>query len=110
MSDKRKERTTFAWANHMKSSTFIQSIFAALAFLIFGYIVFYGDDRWFSKTKGEAIEKRQVIIESDSKHRDDMIVQKQQHMLEKLNDIHVDHKEDMSEMKGLIVDYLNSTR
>lgn len=96
--------------NYLTSTTFFHAALTVLVLLILGYVALYGDDRWFSKEKGLAIEKRQVIIESDSKHRDDLIMKEQHHMHEKLDDMRVEQKEDITELKNIVIDYLRSTR
>ena len=95
---------------YFSSVTFIHVLLTGIVFLIVSYIVLRGDDRWGAKEKVDAMEKKQVQIETDSKHRDDMIMKEQHHMHEKLDDMRVEQKEDIGELKNLVIDYLRSTR
>jgi len=46
--------------------------------------MFYGDDRWFAKKKGEAIEKKQIVLEQALVHRHELHMIEQKHTNEKL--------------------------
>ena len=73
----------------MKSTSFIQSLLVGLMILIGGYLVLYGDDRWFAKKRGEAIEKKQIVLEQQLQHRHELHMVEQKHANEKLDELKV---------------------
>ncbi len=88
-----------ALSSYFRSTTFIHVLLTALGALVLSFVVLYGNDVWFSRDKGEELEKQQVLIEIDSKHRDEMIMQEVKHINEHLVDLktmfkdYVKHKE-----------------
>jgi len=94
--------------DHMKDPLFVLKLLGVVVTVFLGWLALYGDSMWFSRESGEALERRQVTIESDSKHRDDLIMKEQHHLHEKLDDMRLEQKEDISDLKGVIIDYIRS--
>lgn len=84
---------------YSKSTTFIHWILTGLGALAVLLVVLYGDDRWFSKDRGEEVERKLVLTEVDSKHRDEMIMQEQKHTNQGVADI-----------KTLLIDHFKAIR
>lgn len=86
MNDHRKQGTVYPWANNGKSiSAILKTV--TLAALIIPAVIFFGNAYWFPKEKGEAIEKRQVVLELELNHRHEMHMQEQKHIYEKLDEL-----------------------
>lgn len=94
-------------ASYMKDPSFVLKILGVVGTLFIGWIAM-GDSMWFGKDAGEALERRQITIESDSKHRDDLIMKEQTHMRETLKDMRTEQKEDFKELKTVIIDYITA--
>ena len=58
-------------ASYMKDPSFVLKILGVVGTLFIGWLAMYGNSMWYSKDAGESLERRQIVIESDSKHRDD---------------------------------------
>jgi len=88
----KKQGTVFPWVAGVKSETIAKGfliLITAIASLTAGYIVLYGDDRWFAKTRGESVEKKQVVLELELDHRHEMHMAEQKHIYDKLDELKI---------------------
>ena len=83
MPDTRKQGTVYPWANGSKSMSAILKT-VSLAALIIPVVIFFGNSYWFAKDKGEAVEKKQIILELELDHRHEMHRQQSKHIDDKL--------------------------
>jgi len=98
-----KQGTVFPWVGNGKSISTALRIFIALAAILIPSIIFFGNAYWFSKEKGEAIEKKQDALEQTLEHRHELHLIEQKHTNEKLDEFKQHTDEQLSELKQIIL-------
>ena len=105
----KKEGTVFPWVGNGKSISTALRIFLALAAILIPSFVFFGNNYWFPKERGESLEKKQMVLEHKIETQHELQLLKHENTVEKIDDIHTDFRE----LKQMIKDHFphsNPTR